>query len=218
LSVPSVPPKDGRSSKPSRWKLIGDKLNGIAGVIAGLVAVAAAVAGFWSFINPNSTTAQPTAVATGNPTAVHPTQERTLEQPTDSTTTPTPDLRATRAPNAPEVRNRTAPGRPVTITTGYGIDLDSTAPNWGVGQGVSGLYHPNGEVRWTKDAARIEQSGPDYGTCQQATQYYTWWKIDVLKEGDQFCIRTIGGRFSWVEIVELGSNYFRVNIVTWQLP
>lgn len=212
MSVPAVPPQRDPSSKQRRWRKLGDNVNTLAGVLAGLLALIGVLAGFWSFIMPDATTTPSAAGPTGSP-ATHVPTGTTADPPTASTSV----TQQPREPRTPEVRNRTPQGSPATITKDYGLDLDSTAPNWGVGGYSLDITHTvSGLLHWPGDAVKVDRPGPDYAVCQSATQYYDRWEINTLEEGDQFCARTGDGRFSWVELVERGSNYIRVNIVTWE--
>ncbi|MEV4807154.1 hypothetical protein AB0K18_44765 [Nonomuraea sp. NPDC049421] len=211
MSVPAVPPQRDPSSKQRGWRKLGDNVNTLAGVLAGLLALIGVLAGFWSFIKPDATDAPP-ASPTGSP-ATHVPTEPAAVPPTASTSA----TQQPQQPRTPEVRNRTPQGSPATITRDYGLDLDSTAPNWGVGGYNLDIVHTaSGLLHWPGDAVKIDQPGPDHAVCQSATQYYDRWEINTLEVGTQFCARTGERRFSWVELVERGSTYIRVNIVTWE--
>lgn len=67
---------------------------------------------------------------------------------------------------------------------------------------------------WHHDAAPVK-GRPSYQTCLEATAYAH--RVKTLDAGDQFCVRTTGGRYSWVKFVRVQGE-FQVEIITWESP
>jgi hypothetical protein len=104
----------------------------------------------------------------------------------------------------------------ITLTNGYCVDLDSTAPNWAVTSDCStdgaingkgdireltddgGLYAPNSN----NDFAPLDPSqSATFATCDAATDYTTTIDTNSVIQGLRFCVRTTSGNFALMQVI-----------------
>jgi hypothetical protein len=112
--------------------------------------------------------------------------------------------RTLKAAGLPPVPNgSTSQGR-VTLSPGYSIDLDSTAPDWGVvnpfSAGITDLYS-DGDLVAGKDIAQLNESDPStFAACRAETNYQG--PISALKviPGARFCVRSTSGNLVLVRV------------------
>jgi hypothetical protein len=112
--------------------------------------------------------------------------------------------------SAPSIRHQ---GR-LTLNFGYVADLDSQAPNWGVGGeqidddlGFGGCGCEQDGIGSTGGADIAPASGPAaYGTCEAATAYGFEFDADTTKVGTTVCVRTGEGRYANLAVTALAHN------------
>jgi hypothetical protein len=125
----------------------------------------------------------------------------------------------------------------LTLTNGYCVDLDSTAPNWSVSSDCStdGAINGNGDIREltddeglyapnTNDFAILGTSLPGtFATCDAATDYVTGIGTNLVVPGLRFCVRTTSGNFALMQVINaqddsngLGLISATFNVTVWK--
>lgn len=139
---------------------------------------------------------------------------------------------ATSAADAPdsarsviETTVRRETGRdPLVLTAGYGVDLDSKNPDWGVSDAILRV-ETDISVSNYSDGLHIDRrsnevdigsvsGGPDYATCERLTAYHD---SILLKDDDRYCVRTTGGRYAHLTV--LRAEYpVTLQVTVWDPP
>jgi len=105
---------------------------------------------------------------------------------------------------------------PLTLNFGYEADLDSVAPNWGVGNSINGDDLNFGGCGCSYDGVNARpESGSDiapamgmanYATCASATAYGLQLGPDNTTVGTAVCVRTSEGRYAFLTVTALAHN------------
>lgn len=119
--------------------------------------------------------------------------------------------------DSPAVR-RESGNQPILLNCGYGVDLDSPEPDWGVRRlgTASDITHSGSELSffYGTDLAPVD-GDPNIETCQSATAYDDILRLDSVEAGDTFCVRTNGGRFAFVTITDTAEP-LELDVVVWE--
>ncbi|GAA3466913.1 hypothetical protein GCM10018965_014650 [Nonomuraea roseola] len=211
----SEPPSSQQpAERPSRFRRWINGLSSTAQFLVAFTAVVAAALGLWGALGFPLPEAPSAAGGASTRTAGPHSATTSGSRPTGvETASPAP---ATGASPQPETRNATQEGRTVTLGPGYGIHLDSLELNWGVGPAYGdNLNVDRNSVEWEGDAAPTS-GGPDYNACTAVTAYSHRTARSTMSDGDEFCARTKGGRYSWVRFVRIEADPVEVSVVTWE--
>lgn len=125
----------------------------------------------------------------------------------------------------------------LTLTNGYCVDLDSTAPNWSVSSDCStdGAINGNGDIRELTDDEGLygpnnndfaildpSQSGT-FATCDAATDYTTNIGTNSVIHGLRFCVRTTSGNLALMQVInaqddsnDVGLTSVTFNVTVWK--
>jgi hypothetical protein len=179
-----------------KWQVVIAVLGVIAAVLA-LVPLALAI------FDDGDEEAGPTTTASVTTT--------TTATPSTTTTTSTP---TTTTSVDPVYRQSEAA---VPVPAQYGIDLDSSAPDWDVKPGSGDIYvSPFVSSITTRKLAIVRD--PTLAKCQSATD------IDINLEpaetviGQQVCIQTSNDRWAYVRIAAIDEETMSFDITVWKLP
>jgi hypothetical protein len=179
-----------------KWQVVIAVLGVIAAVLA-LVPLALAI------FDDGDEEAGPTTTASVTTT--------TTATPSTTTTTSTP---TTTTSVDPVYRQSEAA---VPVPAQYGIDLDSSAPDWDVKPGSGDIYvSPFVSSITTRKLAIVRD--PTLAKCQSATD------IDINLEpaetviGQQVCIHTSNDRWAYVRIAAIDEETMSFDITVWKLP
>ena len=114
-------------------------------------------------------------------------------------------------------------GEPVTFAKNYGIDLDSQAPNWDVGELGTDLQlyqHSSGlNLFVASNTVALMDKEPSYEDCANETVLRDSLEPEHIAVGRRFCAQSSDGRWASVTIVGLdrGRERISLDIVVWTL-
>ncbi|MFC7344087.1 hypothetical protein [Saccharopolyspora griseoalba] len=148
----------------------------------------------------------------GTPDPAPPAQEESTAPPT-GTARPTSS-----APGAPEV-SRASGEKPIVLTEGYGLDLDSQEPYWVAepsGEDGEDLTLSSSHLYAHEDLAA---AAPD-STLEDCIRagYYSRVEIDEVTAGSAYCAKTDGGAYARVVVRERRENEMALDVVVWTKP
>jgi hypothetical protein len=108
---------------------------------------------------------------------------------------------------------------PVTFTAGYGIDLDSTAPDWGVRQGGGTLYFAKTDdpQLGTPEVSMVDHV-PTKAECDDATVRQPSMPRELTRVGTQICTRSYDGHTAYVHIADINTDArtITLDIIVWE--
>lgn len=110
--------------------------------------------------------------------------------------------------------------QPLTFSSGYGIDLDSDAPDWGVNNSSFGelsFYMGSQAQLYTGEVSLVDHV-PTEAECDDATVLHTSLPDGQTREGVQMCTRTSEDRFAYVRIVGIDqeAETITLDIIVWE--
>lgn len=132
--------------------------------------------------------------------------------PTTGVTTPAP-------PGSSTILRQTG-GDPLEVGTGYSIDLDTDAANWGVREGSNGdiyFYNSSPPYLSTYEIALVDHV-PTESECENTTVRQSQLSRDQTRQGVQFCMRTNQDRWSYVHIagIDASTGVITLDITVWE--
>jgi hypothetical protein len=144
--------------------------------------------------------------------------EEAEQTPITTPTATTGGTTATTLDPTPEVLRQTG-GTPVTIRTATGIDLDTSADNWGVNEGGSDVYVSGGPSISGAEFALVTEP-PTPVTCAASTLPVSSINEAQTVVGQQFCVHTDEERWAYVRIAAIDSeaNTISFDVTVWKLP
>jgi hypothetical protein len=153
-------------------------------------------------------------------TSVAPTTTTTATTTTDTTTTVT--TTTTTAIGNGTIRNSTAGGSPVVLNVGYGVNLDSTQPNWDVVQSSDPVYFT--DLRFdTQDTVlgsgrgfAPAQPNAGYADCVAATAYTPLLDVEQILAGGTYCTTSAQGRFALVVFHPAVGGQLTFDLTVWE--
>jgi hypothetical protein len=179
-----------------KWQVVIAVLGVIAAVLA-LVPLAVAI------VDDGDEEAGPTTTASVDTT--------TTATPSTTTTTSTP----TSTTSVDPVYRRSEAA--VAVPVQYGIDLDSSAPDWDVKPGSGDIYvSPFASSITTRRLAIVRD--PTLAKCQAATDIEINLEPAETVVGQQVCIQTSNDRWSYVRIAAIDQEAMSFDITVWKLP
>jgi hypothetical protein len=187
-------------------------IGAVATIAAALIAAGTAVAISHPWSQPRLAAGTPATTAALTIPATSPTTS-----PPGSTTS----AAATAAAGSdPAVRHATAPGSPVILELGHGVDLDSDAPDWA--DAVLETPQPELDVRidgsslvFRKTAAFLT-AAPHRADCTTGTNMRDEVLLIGAPKTMYACVHTSEGRWSGLTITVLDINDLALDITTWQ--
>lgn len=188
-----------------RWVLFA-----VAGIVAGAVTIAV--------VTTRSVVERP-AQASGGTSGGTTTAGPALAEPTASELPPTTTLRSNSA--APGIR-RTSGDKPILLTDGYAVDLDSQEPNWGANRLIDvpgrDLYYSAGTLWADKDLAPATAQAT-LDDCVRAGYRPHNGNIELANDA-AFCVKTTSGAYARIVITAVDSrgNQLTLDVVVWQRP
>lgn len=202
-------PDEGR--KTPWWKPIGPAV---------VIALATAGSAPWwvarLFPSHNSEASNSSSVTrnTSVPTSATSPAGNDISGPT-SPPVPTPD-----SGSRPLVRNATLAGRPITLESGYGLDLDSSAQTWNRTAWTSAqldldVVYDGVDLGFRKYATAFSAQ-PTAADCAAATTFVTDVPLVSAPELMYFCVRTSEERASALTVHVADMNHLILDITTWQ--
>jgi cell division protein FtsB len=111
---------------------------------------------------------------------------------------------------------------PVVFSSGYSIDLDSPAPDWGVSPsgGDVEFYLSRGTTpQLSTPEMSVVDHVPTKAECDDATVLRPNFPQDLARVGTQFCTHTYGGQHTaYVHIADIntGTGTITLDIIVWQ--
>ncbi len=177
----------------------------MGGYLLGLNTAQSEQAALPSSIAPTTSSAPPTTT-TAAPTTT------TSDTPTTTTTTAVVGT----------VRNATPAGSPVVLNVGYGVNLDSTQPNWDVVQSDDPSYF--NDLRFdTQDTVNSSgrgfapaQPGAGYADCAGATAYVPLLDVNQILAGGAYCTTSPQGRFALVVFHPAVGGQLTFDLTVWE--
>lgn len=159
----------------------------------------------------------PAATATSAPPT---TTTTTATTTTDTTTTVT--TTTTTAIGSGTIRNSTLNGTPIVLNVGYGVNLDSTQPNWDVVQSSDPVYFT--DLRFdTQDTVLSSGRGfapapanAGYADCVAATAYTPELDVNQILAGGAFCTTSAQGRFALVAFRPAVGGQLTFDLTVWE--
>ncbi|QUQ70828.1 hypothetical protein [Kutzneria sp. CA-103260] len=181
----------------------------MGGYLLGLRTAQSEQAAFPSSAAPTTTSSTPPTTTT----TVAPTT--TTSDTTTTTTTTTTAVVGT-------VRNATPAGSPVVLNVGYGVNLDSTQPNWDVVQSDDPNYF--NDLRFdTQDTVNSSgrgfaptQPNAGYADCAGATAYTPLLDINQILAGGAYCTTSPQGRFALVVFHPAVGGQLTFDLTVWE--
>lgn len=213
-----APADDGRSPKrPDRRPLIAFLVVLVVtllaaalmgGYLLGLRTAQSEQAAMPSTVAPTTTSAPPTTTTTDVPT--------TTTDTTTLTTTTTTGI------GTGTIRNATPAGSPVVLNVGYGVNLDSTQPNWDVVQSNDPNYY--NDLRFdTQDTVTSSgrgfapaQPNAGYTDCAAATAYTPLLNVNQILAGGAYCTTSPQGRFALVVFHPAVGGQLTFDLTVWE--
>jgi hypothetical protein len=193
-------------------------INGGFGVLVTLIGLAAGVA--TGLVKPGPVISGTTSVRT---------VVRTVTRTTGGDAAAQDDTNGTTTPAAAGFRTRRASGDdPLTLSRGYGADVDSMALDWEVGSGRTddrydlafvggGLLQANNG----SDLAVVSAGSDAARTCAAATGYVKQLTADELKPDTALCVRTTEKRLASMTVTKLDPDSLEaitLDVTVWDPP
>jgi cell division protein FtsB len=124
------------------------------------------------------------------------------------------------ATDTPAAVLRETGDQPLTFSSGYSIDLDSDAPDWGVNDGSMGdvhFYLGSQTSLSTREVSLVDHV-PTEAECDDATVLVPTLPDGQTREGVQMCTRTSEDRFAYVRIVGIdqAAETITLDIIVWE--
>lgn len=165
---------------------------------------------------PSTATSAPPATTT---TTDAPTTTTTTDATTTATTTVTT---TTTGIGVGTIRNASPAGSPVVLNVGYGVNLDSTQPNWDVVQNNDPAYY--NDLRFdTQDTVTAPgrgfapaQPNAGYADCAAATAYTPLLNINQILAGGAYCTTSAQGRFALVVFHPAVGGQLTFDLTVWE--
>jgi hypothetical protein len=187
---------------------------GTLGVIAAVITLIAASSGNGNDdASPGSTAT--TSVATTTPSTTTTTNATT----TSSSMTSPPAV-------SPGIFHETVGRKPIRVLEGYGVDLDSQEPNWGVTASssrdfyvTSGASSIGGSSSDRDVQFAIVKAPPTFEQCQAQTALQTVVEVAQTIAGQHLCVLSSQGRWAYVHIarIDQDTNEMAFDIRVWTL-
>jgi len=188
-----------RGKPVDRWVLLA-----VVGIVAGAVTITVVV--------DRSLVGTP-AQASGTTFDTTTTTAATTTKPATSEAHPNTTTKSTSA--APGV-SRTSGDKPILLTSGHSVDLDSQEPDWGVQSGATtgsgnDLKYSSGYLGATEEIALVTAQAT-LDDCVRAGYH------DVIgTETDAaYCVKTNKGAFARIVIIAKDSAQLTLDVVVWQ--
>ena len=148
------------------------------------------------------------------------TTTTTATTTTDTTTTVT--TTTTTAIGSGTIRNSTLNGTPIVLNVGYGVNLDSTQPNWDVVQSSDPVYFT--DLRFdTQDTVLSSGRGfapapanAGYADCVAATAYTPELDVNQILAGGAYCTTSAQGRFALVAFRPAVGGQLTFDLTVWE--
>lgn len=140
------------------------------------------------------------------------------QTPVTTPTTTRGGTTATTLDPTPEVLRQTG-DTPVTIRNTTGIDLDTSADNWGVNEGGTDVYVSGGPSISGAEFALVTEP-PTPATCAASTLPISSINAAQTVVGQQFCVHTDEERWAYVRIAAIDGEARTVSfdVTVWKLP
>ncbi|MFI9385121.1 hypothetical protein [Kutzneria sp. NPDC052558] len=210
-----APPDDGRPpQRPDRKPMIAFLI-----VLVITLLAAAAMGGYLLGLRTaqSEQAALPSSIA---PTTTSSAPATTTTAPTTTTDTTTTTTTMTVAVGT--VRNATPAGSPVVLNVGYGVNLDSTQPNWDVVPSSDPTYFT--DLRFdtqdtvTSSGRGFAQTQPSsgYADCAAATAYTPLLDINQILAGGAYCTTSPQGRFALVVFHPAVGGQLTFDLTVWE--
>ena len=207
-----APADDGRTPKrPDRRPLIAFL------VVLAITLIAAALMGGYllGLRTAQSEQAAFPATATSAPPAT------TTDAPTTTTDTTTVTT-TTAGIGVGTIRNSSPGGAPVVLNVGYGVNLDSTQPNWDVVQNNDPAYF--NDLRFDTQDTVIgpgrgfapTQPNAGYADCAVATAYTAMLSVNQILAGGAYCTTSAQGRFALVVFHPAVGGQLTFDLTVWE--
>ncbi|HEY0499600.1 MAG TPA: hypothetical protein VGD48_27895 [Kutzneria sp.] len=206
-----APPDDGRPPRrPDRGPLIAFLIVLVIALLA-----AAVMGGYLLGVHTAQSSVLPSSPAPTTITTPPPTTTTTDTTTTITTTTTT-------AIGSGTIRNSTPAGSPVVLNVGYGVNLDSTQPNWDVVQSSDPAYFT--DLRFdTQDTVLSSGRGfapapanAGYADCVAATAYTPLLDVDQILAGGAYCTTSAQGRFALVAFHPAVGGQLTFDLTVWE--
>lgn len=111
-------------------------------------------------------------------------------------------------------------GQPLTFSSGYGIDLDSDAPDWGINNSSFGelSFNLGSQARLYTGEVSLVDHVPTESECDDATVLHPSLPEGQTREGVQMCTRTSEDRLAYVRIVGIDqeAETITLDIIVWE--
>ncbi|MFC0544364.1 hypothetical protein [Kutzneria chonburiensis] len=153
-------------------------------------------------------------------TSAAPTTTTTATTTTDTTTTVT--TTTTTAIGSGTIRNSTPAGSPIVLNVGYGVNLDSTQPNWDVVQSSDPVYFTDFRFD-TEDTVLSSGRGfapapanAGYADCVAATAYTPELNVNQILAGGAYCTTSAQGRFALVAFHPAVGGQLTFDLTVWE--
>jgi hypothetical protein len=179
----------------------------VAGVIGGIAVIVAALIGGdvinVSVAGPSTSSSDPAAPTSSTGPAPPPTETSPPSEPTGV------------------IVRRITGDKVLTLTAGYGADLDSMKSSWDVKTAENkhkdvAVYH--GELTSDNGDMAIVSGSAKYETCRDATAYQMI--IEKFDSGLKVCVRTSAHRYAFVTVKKFNkiSDEIQLDVVVWDPP
>lgn len=189
-----------RGKPVDRWVALA-----VVGIVAGAVTITAVVSRSW--------VDRPTH-ASGSTSAATTTTTSASAKPTTSATEPT----TTKSTSAATGVSRMSSDKPILLTGGYTVDLDSQAADWGAKRAGDTSRH---DLRydtylWAAVDIASATAQATLDDCVRAG-YHSYINAEKLVPDAAFCVKTTSGAFARIVItaVDHGSQ-LTLDVVVWQ--
>lgn len=166
-------------------------------------------------------TVAPTTTSSGTTSSGQPTTTTTTAPPA-TTTTDTTTTTTTTTVAVGTVRNATPAGSPVVLNVGYGVNLDSSQPNWDVATDADPGY--SDDLRFDNQDTVLApgrgfapaQPNAGYADCAAATAYTSQLAIDQILAGGTYCTTSAQGRFALVVFHPAVGGQLTFDLTVWE--
>jgi hypothetical protein len=145
--------------------------------------------------------------------------EEAQQAPITTPTTARGGTTATTLDPTPEVLRQTG-DTPVTIRNTTGIDLDTSADNWGVNEGGTDVYVSGGPSISGAEFALVTEPPTTPATCAASTLPISSINAAQTVVGQQFCVHTDEERWAYVRIAAIDGEARTISfdVTVWKLP
>jgi hypothetical protein len=211
-----APPDDGRPPRrPDRGPVIAFLV-----VLVITLLAAAVMGGYLLGVHTAQSAVLPSSSASTTTSAARTTTTTATTTTTDTTTAVT--TTTTTAIGSGTIRNATPGGSPIVLNVGYGVNLDSTQPNWDVVQSSDPVYFT--DLRFdTQDTVLGSGRGfapappnAGYADCVAATAYTPLVDVDQIVAGGAYCTTSAQGRFALVAFHPAVGGQLTFDLTVWE--